>query len=134
MTLQECYDLWARCAYDGTFPSSRDGGCFYRADETPHCPRRCVAGVLIPDDKYSPDMEGGHVKGTEKEFFKSLLPEDMSIDDLFEAQRIHDWFIEIDNGCDWDASVFIRKINRLPCFQNVNRVHVTKESADEEDQ
>lgn len=32
--------------------------CVYRMDEDPSSPIRCAFGVLIPDDKYNPAMEG----------------------------------------------------------------------------
>lgn len=54
MTDQEIFDTVARhLLKQGRPASKRDGACFYRTDDG----LKCAAGVLIPDEDYSPWME-----------------------------------------------------------------------------
>lgn len=58
-TLQQVYDVVrAHLLTQGKKSTSTIGMCKYRADETPTCPVKCAAGVLIPDALYTPVMEG----------------------------------------------------------------------------
>jgi hypothetical protein len=41
-----------------TMIGSGGNGCVYRYRGIPESPIRCAAGVLVPDDEYSPEAEG----------------------------------------------------------------------------
>lgn len=55
MTNQEAFDFVAKKLIEQGEPSINDSGmCLYRGPNN----NRCAAGWLIPDDKYTDDMEG----------------------------------------------------------------------------
>lgn len=91
MTKQEYLDLLFQTSADGGFPSMRTEpahpeSCAYRGKDG----KKCVAGLLIPDEKYDPIMEGATVDDT----IISLaieLPEGMTILDVRQCQVCHDW-------------------------------------------
>jgi len=129
MTKQEYYDLLVKSAQDGTFPSAviHDNmamQCLYRADQTPHSLKRCAGGLLIDDEKYSPDLETVRVTMlalSHPGIFN--LPEGLSVSDINAIQREHD------EACDWkNKSIvwykeqFIDCINALSCFADVVKV------------
>lgn len=114
MTRQEYKELLIQCARDGTFPSYEEslGGkkiCRYRGPGN----KKCAAGVLIPDDKYTSEMEGRGIFASFVE--KSIqVPEGMLVEDLFYVQQIHDNLVHA-----WDPKVFIEEIEKLPFFKGV---------------
>ena len=117
MTKQEYYDLLARSAKDGMFPSvSSTGDCAYRGEGG----KKCAAGVLIPDEMYDPIWDSymtpyhslpDHVR-------ESIRPEGMTDEDVLLVQVAHDDLA--DGG--WDANWFIGSINDLCCFKDVEQV------------
>lgn len=116
MTKREYYDLLVRSARDGTFPSVDDhGNCRYRGPAG----QRCAVGLLIPDDRYTPDLEGisafsqllaGALAG--------LVPEGLTRKDLSRIQQLHDHHAldEDEQVTVWDAGAFVADLNRLPFF------------------
>ncbi len=113
MTKQEYYDLLMRSAGDGTFPSvDAEGTCLYRGPNG----KKCAIGVLIPDEKYTPHLEGQravevlHLCGTS-------APAGIEWYDLCKIQRDHDGLAR---AC-WHADSFVASMNSLPCFADVAR-------------
>ncbi len=48
--------------------------CRYRQDMTAHCPIRCAAGVILPDNMYAPDYDNGGGKAASAiEVFVNLV-------------------------------------------------------------
>lgn len=54
LTRQEAFNTALAGLRQQGRPSGGSGGCFYRSPDG--C--KCAIGWLIPDDKYSPDLEG----------------------------------------------------------------------------
>jgi hypothetical protein len=116
MTAQEYYDALCTAAYDGTFPSvTEKGECLYRGPNG----TRCAVGLLIPDEAYFPALEGMNVR----HFFEKVnvldVPEGFDLFDLMEVQARHDETAA--RKCGWRAWDFVRKINRLDCFNDVRK-------------
>ena len=59
--------------------------CYYRGQNA----TMCAAGCVIPDEKYSPDLEGETVLQI-YERFPGVLPTDIAIEEMREWQRYHD--------------------------------------------
>ena len=123
MTKQEYYDRLKAAATDGTFPAVnpavKDRGvknCYYRVDLTPSCPQRCAAGLLIPDEKYTPDLEGGLFEPKMRAVIE--LPDGMTLDDVCWVQTVHDTTAR---SPQWSPEAFISYINKLPCFADVQK-------------
>lgn len=57
--------------------------CAYRGDEG----RKCAAGHLLPDEKYSPDMESQTCSSA---LVSSALPADVLLNHLSTCQGMHD--------------------------------------------
>jgi hypothetical protein len=115
MTKQDYYNLLVQCAQDGTFPSHQDGTCRYRG---PH-ETRCAFGILIPDEEYEEEMEGQDLTLLDREFVDYLTPEGIPFRELLKIQKIHDGLSEI-----FSSEQFIRSINALPCFDDVQKENV----------
>lgn len=118
LSLQDAYDVLVRCAGDGTFPSSDGtGGCWYRRTEEASCKQRCPAGVFIPDEEYSPELEGLLV--TNKSILASILiiPPGMNVSDMRILQAFHDG-----NCTPWNVEGFIGHLNSRACFDTVKKV------------
>jgi hypothetical protein len=119
VTKQEYYDLLCKSAVDGTFPSFISYGpegkiktCTYRGPGN----KKCAAGLLIPDEKYYPELEKRMC--TDKEVQNVIvLPEKMTIDDVKKCQEAHDRLLLYD--IQLDSINFIQSINKLACFVNV---------------
>lgn len=95
MTKQEYLDLVVTTSRNGGFPSIvrsdncelRDPNCLYRSDNG----KKCVAGLLIPDDKYSEVMEGQAIDTLIEECsLFSIIPHGMTLPELVECQELHD--------------------------------------------
>jgi hypothetical protein len=52
--MQETFDAVAKHLLTQGCVSTRNGICAYRGEDG----RKCAAGILIPDEKYRPEMEG----------------------------------------------------------------------------
>lgn len=77
---------------DGTGRSVNSAGnCRYRADKTAECPLRCLVGVFIPDDQYSPGMECRGITGLLMQHQKDVPAWFKEHENLLSAlQGIHD--------------------------------------------
>lgn len=124
LTKQEYYDLLVRSASDGTFPSlDGDGSCLYRGPEG----ARCAVGLLIPDDRYTEELEGkvpGH--NAVYQALEGSVPAGLTERDLTAVQLCHDdvaagSFDANDRRLPWSADAFVASINALPCFADVAR-------------
>lgn len=114
MTKQEYYDLLIQCSEDGTFPSSYLGECLYRGEGK----QKCAVGILIPDDKYDPRIEG---QGLDQDIFDLCdVPEGLTMYDLQSIQESHDTCDLVNFQIN-----FIHKINKLPCFKEVTKIDPT---------
>jgi hypothetical protein len=100
MTNQEAFDyVVAQLVAQGE-PSvshgSHGGVCQYRGNNG--C--RCAAGWLIPDDKYSPNMEGNSVDYPP---IREVLPSGPDFTLLVDLQSAHDWAVRSRVAIDNDA-------------------------------
>ena len=81
MTKQEAYDKAKTHLLAQNARSISGGYCKYR-----HGNLKCAAGVFIPDEQYTPSMEGWIVRGV-AERFDLVFPH---LDLVEELQQIHD--------------------------------------------
>ena len=109
MTKQEYFDLLCKCAVDGTFPSYSvaRGICMYKNGF-----ERCAVGILIQDEDYQPDLEGGMLNDLPIDLVRKILPKGLQYNDLQTIQTIHDNMAVRS----WDSDLFIRQISALPVF------------------
>lgn len=117
MTKQDYYDLLVEAADNGTFPSMDGCTCFYRGPGG----SKCAVGILIPDKDYSSLLEYSTVRELPSKLVQQILPEGMDISDLENIQKAHDAF----NRVAWEANAFLKEINKLECFRDVNKKEVT---------
>ena len=69
-------------------------GCAYREGEL-----RCAVGVLIPDDLYSPNLEGNDARSLVEVFFNTGLADWVEHEELLGVlQRIHDNCDTLEDG------------------------------------
>ncbi len=96
-----------------------NGECRYRGLKSRQgkSDQRCALGLLIPDEKYYPELEG---KCCNDPWIRNavLLPDGMSYGELDAIQLVHDGLAD----AYWRPEVFVNKINDLPCFQNVFKI------------
>ena len=120
-TVQEYYDRLYEAAYDGTFPSytedpSYESGirCLYRGEGK----HRCAIGLLLPDANYDEDFDNNPV-GCYQLFRRGLLEEveGLGENELDRIQEAHDDTIRELGG--WSASAFLKKLNSLSCFEDI---------------
>lgn len=120
MTKQEYYNLLVDSARNGNFPATEPGPlgprCKYRTPDG----KKCAAGHLIPDHKYSPDMEN-RMAVSLRIVAAMEIPEGMNAWDVRWVQSAHDSQASCVNK-PWDAQKFITAINDLLCFSDVVRV------------
>lgn len=118
-TAQAYYDALIAASSDGTFPSiSAEGVCLYRVCNNAGTTHKCAAGIMIPDEMVArfAEKEGVYSQAN-NELFKSLLPDEMSIDDLAECQQAHDDSSRVLGGViSWDQKSFVENINQVGCF------------------
>lgn len=111
MTITEYRDLIVATSLAGGFPAVQSKGsdgdpcCCYRTDDG----KRCVAGLLIPDDKYERGMEGSTCHAY---IVKNVLdiPKGMSLADVGVLQTAHD---DLAFEKVWDHAAFVKKIDRV---------------------
>lgn len=85
MTRQETFDIVVNhLRKQGRKAIDENGHCRYRTDDG--C--KCAAGCLIPDDKYSPDLEGNNIWYTPIYNILFKLGHDLSL--VGRLQQIHD--------------------------------------------
>ena len=93
MTKEEYKKLLIEMSWRGKFPAvgekvdGMDAMCMYRTPDG----KRCVAGVLIPDERYTPFLEGKTissciVRGA------IVMPEGVTTEQLAALQELHDQF------------------------------------------
>lgn len=112
MTKREYFDLLLKTNNEGGFPSTDGAYCMYR---NPHG-RKCVYGLLIPDNEYDPRWEGKSVKGLNAAGFKIYFVDGLTIHDLADIQKVHDYLCH-PSFKTWEADMFEHKIRALPCFK-----------------
>lgn len=110
MTRQEYLDLLVKTSREGGFPSVGASYCRYRGE----CGRKCVVGLLIPDEKYCPKMEFMSASNLLAQFPGSVdIPEGLSSRDLYGVQKQHDNFAFQDA---WSHHAFVERLLNLDCF------------------
>ena len=133
---QDYLTLLLETSRAGGFPAADPGArtCRYRTKDG----RKCAFGLLIPDEKYSPNMEG---QAANVDLFYSFPDcftpvEGLKADgcsalsnDYRAVQACHDdvWAIMNPNRLRpsaglaqvraWDHDMFVRKLKGLPCFR-----------------
>jgi len=113
MNAAQYYTMLVRAARDGTFPSidrNDNDKCLYRGPNN----TRCAIGLLIPDEKYRPSIEGESCYD-DKVLECFTIPVGLTKGDLSEIQYSHDTASNQEDG--WDPDLFIARINKLKCFQ-----------------
>ena len=104
MTPQEIFDTVVTHLRGMEKPSAYgDGSCAYRGMDG----AKCAAGVLIPDEIYSPEMEGCPVENFPAKDFGKSLP-DWFVKNSYLIQRFQ-W--EHDCECNWDETGFCGECN-----------------------
>lgn len=125
MTKQEYYNLLVKTSAEGRFPATECWGerteptCCYRTKDG----RKCAAGLLIPDDEYSPNMENRNFMAIINDYPALLhcIPEGMTARNVRQIQyNIHDSVALYP----WSHEFFVRRLNQLDCFHNVEKVNV----------
>ena len=105
MTKEEYLAELETRSLNGMFPAINDNGdCRYR---TPGV-RKCAIGILIPDDKYNPIMEGSSVSYlTDK--YGLQLPEWLTQKQATELQNVHD------DTCweKWNHELFMKQVRQI---------------------
>jgi hypothetical protein len=93
MTKSEYFDLLEKTSLEGGFPSidlycTGPGSCRYRSLNG----LGCVVGLLIPDELYSPGMEGIGISDLVKRCREliSHIPSGLTLGQLHRLQRLHD--------------------------------------------
>lgn len=89
-TAQELFDFCATAIINQGVPSITERGlCKYRSPDG----NKCAIGHLIPDDKYSPRMEGS--LATAKHVFSATGLKEVHMDLVHSIQECHDIASEI---------------------------------------
>ncbi len=108
MTRQEYRDLLITKSNAGEFPAGKYDEeldqflCSYRAENG----RRCVVGLIIPDDRYDPEIEGSNMK-TLKVVKCIDFPDGVTQIDLEELQHLHD---NLSNENPWPTEKFNTRV------------------------
>lgn len=80
---------------DGTMPGydTCSSSCLYGFQDVEGQERHCVAGLLCPDGELPPKADCS-IKGIplNKDYFLSLLPDDMQLTELYALQECHDYY------------------------------------------
>lgn len=120
-TAQSYYNLLFKTSSEMKFQKAQI--CKYRFDGG-----ACPIGLLIPDNKYSPNIE---MKGVENPDVsdKVVMPYGMRLRDLYYIQLIHDQ-IAMEPGCWWgdlSHNKFIHRLNcEIPAFFHVKQKRLPK--------
>lgn len=84
---QTTYDIVRDHLMTQNAESLRDGGCAYRGDDG----KMCAIGIFIPENRYSPDLEGWSVsKAQARKMLDGVFAEDVTNSFLCDLQAIHD--------------------------------------------
>jgi hypothetical protein len=112
---KDWFEALVQASRDGQFPSrDPDRGCRYRCEDG----RRCAIGFLIPDEQYSPELEGTGCRALMK-LNPGLLPPWLNPETGTMVQSIHDRMAyKIGHGGlgGWDHSQFVRDLLDVPLF------------------
>lgn len=101
-------NLLCELSYGGKFPAVNDAKvCKYRTEDG----RKCVVGLLIPDEKYDASMEGETCLNPRVTRVIEM-PDGVSIDQLFAIQHLHDQFATMSNWPMQDFYTIVRQILR----------------------
>lgn len=117
---QEWLDQLVKASYEGKFPAydANRGQCCYRTPEG----YACAVGLLIPDEKYTPDMDA--YGGVDRDFcekYGHALPGWATYRHLEEVQNVHD-FAESDmrlRGKPWSHTKFVEELLRCSIFEGL---------------
>lgn len=126
MQPQEIFDTVVRhLAVQGRRAIARQGygGCAYRGDNG----TKCAAGVLIPDEKYDPGMEGSNVYAV-ADRYRLALPEWFApnVDLIFELQGAHDFgWASADDPTEVDNEKLARTLCTVAKNNRLNDLAVT---------
>lgn len=131
ITRKEYYDKIMAAVESGVLPSVDFENKMW--DKVPICKYRhgtscCVAGLLIEDCNYTPEMEGRTIIAVADRWPEAITKvEGMSIWDLREIQQMHDMQFRLDdNGKpgQWNKQKFIDDINNSMWFKEFAPVAV----------
>lgn len=116
MNKQEYYDLLVKTSLEGGFPAIErsSNSCKYRSSNG----KKCAVGIIIPDNVYEKRFEGRSINQILKHycFDQSWIPDGIRISDLKNIQILHDC-----NTDNWNHNYFIRCLNSLPCFSEIQK-------------
>jgi hypothetical protein len=144
-TPQQLYDELVNRTRSGLLPcavvddQSGRTKCLYRFDGTPECQQRCVAGIFMRDDEYSPEFDRKQqgVLFLNRDYPDAFeQPEWLSDKQLSELQNAHD--IAADSFLKQDLDFgpnFVERLNDMSVFAEVDMVgpsalQTTKERSD----
>lgn len=113
MTKEEYKALLIHTSATGGFPAR--GGlfnrCMYRTDDG----KKCAAGLLIPDECYTPQIEGlcinsfcDEIRNPATVLVARHLPEGVTLFQVHELQQAHD-----SRSQAWDHERFVADVNRI---------------------
>ena len=91
----------------------------YRASRKATGKKRCAIGLLIPNKKYTTELED---QCCESIIDAVDIPEGMYLIDLENIQACHDGLVSFGYDAKWNPSAFIARINQLDCFNDVVKV------------
>lgn len=90
-TKQEFLAAARQALKDGTMPSIDDNGtCQFLFVDGQNKIHKCVAGLMVPEDLPVPHNDVIAQDETLQDFFRPLLPRDMSLEELYALQSFHD--------------------------------------------
>ena len=107
MTKSEYKALLIKTSETGGFPAmGTDGRCLYKTDDG----KKCVIGLLIPDEKYDEDFEGRSIIAlmTNGLLTYQDIPIGISEPSLLALQSAHD-----DMKHNWNHAAFTKIVERI---------------------
>ncbi len=111
LTAREVYDRLVETSRAGRFPAIDEttAVCTYRAPDG----RRCAVGLFLPDDAYTPDLEGSSIEDIRAKHpsVYACLPRALSISDWRACQTAHDELAR-----DWNHNAFVQQLTAVPAF------------------
>ncbi len=105
MTKEEYLAELETRSLNGMFPAINElGECRYRTPDG----QKCAIGILISDDKYSSDMEGGNISCLIREY-SLQLPEWLTQKQATELQNVHDDMSDEE----WNHELFMKQVHQI---------------------
>ncbi len=126
MTLQSFYNELVLNCMEGKFPATEENSveCCYRTSDG----RACPVGLLISDDRYSPEIENISAYNLDS-WRLDLKPEELTLDDLAILQAAHDSFFHGRKDRDLPPEIWFNDaFNELSCFSTVNKTYLQLQS------